>query len=361
MCSGAGLCVIVLNSTLSVSVTVRRIACLKHSPDLEFVQVVAHRHSPACAAALSTANARPRTARGCARRGAYRALDEIGETVLRAEHGESGLRRPAGARHASPKLGRRLARALGVRARTSDGRERELPRKPGREASADAGLLETFDQQEHICGAAARNRGDGVHVPLVVDPSHRAHGREKVRADRALRCATAEFATSTVIPLPIAAGVFGIARTTAAPAPRPASSCASVLPAAIERCTVPRRGVRRTRRAPPRADSASPRSRRRRDAARCGSARSLAATPSCAATARAAGAGSTTRIACGRDTLREPAANQRLAHVPEPDQQDFAVSSHRHSRQTYRAMISINRPSGSWPAIKSAYAFRVRA
>ena len=81
----------------------------------------------------------------------------------------------------------------------------------------DGGLLEALDQQEHVGGAAAGDRRHGIHVRA----RRRARRRRRRppaarRRARAARSLTAAFATSAVIPLPIAAGVFGIARTMAA-------------------------------------------------------------------------------------------------------------------------------------------------
>ena len=76
-----------------------------------------------------------------------------------------------------------------VRARAGHGRERQLLGKRRVETELDGGQLQALDQQEHVGRPAARDRGHGVHVPLVIEPGDGSDGGEQLAAQRALAAA----------------------------------------------------------------------------------------------------------------------------------------------------------------------------
>ena len=111
----------------------------------------------------------------------------------------------------------RQRRAMQQFAGAGDGLARELLGERRRQAGRSAGLRHRFGQQEDIGRAGARHRGHRVHQRFVVDPFDRA-GRGQQARGRACAPArvTRRLPTATVMPRPIAAGVFGMARTIAA-------------------------------------------------------------------------------------------------------------------------------------------------
>ena len=145
------------------------------------------------------------------------------------------------------------------------------------------------------------------------------------------RCArlTAALATSAVIPWPMAAGVFGIARTTAASAPKPAADLA--------RASFPPRskGTRRPRAAAARAPRQHVRELIRLDRENDDVGARGAATSSSCRDAERRGDGARGRHgihdsnAARGAALREPAAHERLPHVAEPDNEDRSIGAQR--------------------------------
>ena len=105
-----------------------------------------------------------------------------------------------------------------------------------RQAGRDTGAREFFGEQEHIGRTGAGDRGHRVHQAFIVDPFHRARGAQQRICGGALRGADILRGAATVMPRPIAAGVFGMARTTLPP--QTSSSAAIVVPAMIETTSV---------------------------------------------------------------------------------------------------------------------------
>ena len=116
-----------------------------------------------------------------------------------------------------------------------DGLLYQRARGLGGQAFGFARGLHRFGQQEHIGRAAAGYRGHRVHARFVVDPHGLAGGVEQARRP-APRCvaSTRSLANMPVTPAPSNAGVLGIVRTTAILPPSQRSSCAAVMPAAID-------------------------------------------------------------------------------------------------------------------------------
>ena len=108
--------------------------------------------------------------------------------------------------------------------------------EPGR----DAGRGQAFGEQEHVGRTGAGDGGDRIDQRFVVDPADLADGRQQLVAQLRVGAAvTWALPTHTVMPRPIAAGVFGMVRTTAAPAGKWRSKLAMVRPAAIDTVNVP--------------------------------------------------------------------------------------------------------------------------
>ncbi len=162
--------------------------------------------------------------------------------------------------------------------------------------------------------------------------SHAVAPTAASNSSQSARCAgvTAELATSALIPWPIAAGVFGIARTTAAPAPNPPRA----EPASYRRrstgTTEPRAPGARSARAAASWFGFTAITTTSRYGARLRRADSLARRD---AERRRCGARAGSRVDDSNRgrvaAAREPAARERLAHVPEPDQQHSRVPRQR--------------------------------
>ncbi len=129
-------------------------------------------------------------------------------------------------------------------ARAGDGFARKLLRKRCRQARLRPGLGQRFGEQEDVSGpdpdtavTASISVSSSIHSTAPVG------GKEPVRI--ASRCVESALrGTATVMPRPIAAGVFGMARTRAQGcASAPARNC-SVRPAMIDTTTVDARNER---------------------------------------------------------------------------------------------------------------------
>ena len=208
-------------------------------------------------------------------------------------------------------------------ARAGHGRAREPRREVGRQARRGAGAREAFGEQEHIGRAGAGDGGDGIDQRLVLDPFDRAdRGEQPVRDVALRRRRPSRSAPPTVMPRPIAAGVFGIARTIAQSAPSAPCRKASVLPAMIETASVP--------------DRSADLSVGTTVAASCGliaititlassTVAGLMRTPRAASAAiSSAGRGSTTAIFCGSSPSASQPSQHRAAHLAGADEHERA-------------------------------------
>ena len=101
-----------------------------------------------------------------------------------------------------------------------DGLTREPAGEVGRQAGSDAGLGHGLRKQEHVGRPGAGHGGDGVDQAFVVDPFDLADGGEQARGELALICADLGVGGGDGDAAPIAAGVFGMARTIAVSAGR---------------------------------------------------------------------------------------------------------------------------------------------
>ena len=133
------------------------------------------------------------------------------------QHIERGARRAAGAGHVLAQLRRALVGEAGQLARPGDGAAGETQGKLGRQPRRFARPAPAPRSAErHRPGRCRKPRSPRRAAPRP--RPRRFRRRRRATRRRAARCAgvTRALAQATVIPRPIAAGVFGIARTSAA-------------------------------------------------------------------------------------------------------------------------------------------------